>query len=67
MTPESATDVVNEAREALAELKGARAKLDTEYDNRVRVAFRLGICKAEIHELSGISRSAIDRILGHQP
>lgn len=66
MTPQSATEtmqVMNQARDALVEILVVRA----DAPNRVRAAYRLGIRKEEIHRLSGLARSTIDRYLEHQP
>lgn len=62
MTPDDAIAVVKQARDSLAEIAVIRA--DT--DNRIRTAYRLGIRKTEIAQLSGLARSTIDRILGHE-
>lgn len=63
MTPEQADSAVIEARTNLAEYKMIHARMP----DRVRVAYRLGIPKTEIAKLSGLSRSTVDRYLGHQP
>lgn len=63
MTPDIAEEVVKQARDRLTEIASIKADIR----NRVQVAYRLGIQKAEIARLSGLARTTIDRYLGHQP
>lgn len=61
MTPEIVT-AMNQMRDALVEIRVIRA----DAPNRVKDAFALGMRKEEIHQLSGVARTTIDRWLGHR-
>lgn len=63
MTPDQAASIVEAARAKLDSYGQMRADMPAE----IRVAWKLGITKQEIHERTGLARSTIDRWLGHYP
>lgn len=54
---------IREAEQLLAEFGGTVASRD----ERVRAAYRNGVRKKRIHELTGLARTTIDRILAALP
>ena len=55
---------VRQAREMLASWAADRRAVDGRRDEVVRTAAEAGLIKSEIHRLTGIARSTLDRILG---
>ena len=55
---------VRQAREMLASWAADHRAVDGRRDEVVRTAAEAGLIKSEIHRLTGIARSTLDRILG---
>ena len=55
---------VRQAREKLTSWAADRRAVDGRRDEVVRAAVEAGLTKSEIHRLTGIARSTLDRILG---
>lgn len=53
----------NDCREALAAWREESRKLTAERDALVRSALDVGLSKEEVHQLSGLGRTTIDRIV----
>jgi DNA invertase Pin-like site-specific DNA recombinase len=58
---------VRQAREMLAAWVSERQSVTERRDDVVRIAFQAGLSKAEVHRLTGIARTTIDRILVQAP
>lgn len=58
---------VRQAREMLAAWVSERQSVMERRDDVVRIAFQAGLSKAEVHRLTGIARTTIDRILVQAP
>jgi hypothetical protein len=55
---------VRQAREMLASWAADHRAVDGRRDEVIRTAAEAGLIKSEIHRLTGIARSTLDRILG---
>ena len=55
---------IRQAREMLASWAADRHVVDSRRDEVIRTAAEAGLTKSEIHRLTGIARSTLDRILG---
>ena len=55
---------VRQAREMLASWAADRRAVDGRRDEVVRTAAEAGLTKSQIHRLTGVARSTLDRILG---
>jgi hypothetical protein len=55
---------VRQAREMLASWAADRREVAGRRDEVVRTAAEAGLTKSQIHRLTGIARSTLDRILG---
>ena len=58
---------VRQAREMLASWAAEHDAVDSRRDEVVRAAIDAGIGKSEVHRLTGIARTTIDRIVGTSP
>jgi hypothetical protein len=58
---------VRQAREVLAAWVSERRSVAGRRDDVIRIAVQAGLSKAEVHRLTGIARTTIDRILGQPP
>ena len=58
---------VRQARELLTGWAAERRAVTGRRDDVVRVAVGAGLTKAEVHRLTGIARTTIDRIVGATP
>jgi hypothetical protein len=58
---------VREAREMLAGWAAEQDAVGRRRDEVVRAAIDAGLSKSEVHRLTGIARTTIDRILGGLP
>ena len=57
---------VRQARELLAQWTADQAAITTRRDEAIRAAVDAGLSKSEVHRLTGIARTTIDRILPAQ-
>jgi hypothetical protein len=58
---------VRKAREMLAAWAAEQDAVGSRRDEVVRAAIDAGVSKSEVHRLTGIARTTIDRILGTLP
>ena len=58
---------VRQAREMLAGWAAEQDAVGSRRDEVVRAAIDAGLSKSEVHRLTGIARTTIDRILGAVP
>lgn len=58
---------LREAREILTSWAAERRSVASRRDDMVRVAVEAGLSKAEVHRLTGIARTTIDRIVSPAP
>ena len=58
---------VREAREMLTAWAAEHDAVDSRRDEVVRAAIDAGLSKSEVHRLTGIARTTIDRIVGALP
>jgi hypothetical protein len=54
---------VQEARQMLTEWAVKQAAVSTERDIVIRQAVRAGLSKIEVHRLTGVARTTVDRIV----
>ena len=58
---------VRQAREILTAWAAERRSVASKRDEVVRAAVEAGLSKSEVHRLTGIARTTIDRIVGPAP
>jgi hypothetical protein len=58
---------VREARQMLTEWAAKQAAVSAERDIVVRQAVRAGLSKIEVHRLTGVARTTVDRIIESAP
>lgn len=55
---------LRQARELLAQWAADRSAVDARRDQVVRTAVASGVSKNEVHKITGIARTTVDRIIG---
>ena len=58
---------VRQARQMLTAWAAERDAVDSRRDEVIRSAIEAGLSKSEVHRLTGIARTTIDRIIGAVP